>query len=280
MFCNPFVYACLHSRRFGSLSKGIHVISGPLIRGIETPRPHAAELPDDRFVATRWSIVLRASRPGTPEAAEALEVLCRSYWYPIYGYVRSRGHGPDDAQDLVQEFFARLLEKNWLANIEPETGKFRCFLLTAVKRFLLNDFDHRNAQKRGGGRTVLSLNAEQAEGRYFAEPATDETPERIFDRHWALAVLDQALTSLRSEAAKMGKAKEFQLLGSFLSREAEPGEYARIAAELGVSVSAVAVAVHRLRQRYREVLRECVASTMAEPCQADQEIRALIAALE
>jgi RNA polymerase sigma-70 factor (ECF subfamily) len=223
---------------------------------------------------------LRASRPGTPEAAEALETLCRTYWYPIYGYVRSRGHSPDDAQDLVQEFFARLLEKNWLANIEPETGKFRCFLLTAIKRFLLNDFDYRNAQKRGGGRPVLSLDEELAEGRYLGEAASDETPERIFDRRWALTALDQALTSLRREVTKAGKAKEFELLGSFLSREAEPGEYARISAELGLSVSAVAVAVHRLRQRYREVLRECIASTMAEPWQADQEIRQLIAALQ
>lgn len=223
---------------------------------------------------------MRASRPGTPEAAEALEILCRTYWYPIYGYVRSRGHSPDDAQDLVQEFFARLLKKNWLADIEAGSGKFRCFLLTAVKRFLLNDFDYRTAQKRGGGRTVLSLDEERAEGRYLAESASSETPERIFDRRWAMAVLDEALASLRNEATKMGKAKEFQLLGSFLSCEAQAGEYARISAELGVSVSAVAVAVHRLRQRYREVLRECVASTMAEPWQADQEIRQLIAALE
>lgn len=256
------------------------LISAPLTAKSATQPEPAAERFGDRFAVTRWSIVLRASRPGTPEAAEALEILCRTYWYPIYGYIRSRGHTPDDAQDLVQEFFARFLEKNWLAGIEAETGKFRCFLLTVVKRFLLNDFDYRHAQKRGGGRSVLSLDEELAEGRYRAEPATDETPERIFDRRWALAVLDQALTSLRTETTKGEKAKEFQLLGAFLSREAEPGEYARIAGELGVSVSAVAVAVHRLRQRYREVLRECVASTMAEPWQADQEIRQLIAALQ
>lgn len=256
------------------------MIPAPLTKGIETPQPLAAELPWDRFVATHWSIVLRASRPGTREAAEALEVLCRTYWYPIYAYIRSRGYSPDDTQDLVQEFFARLLEKNWLADIVPETGKFRCFLLIAVKRFLFNDFDYRHAQKRGGGRPLLSLDEELAEGRYLTEAASDETPERIFDRRWALTVLDQALASLRTEVTKGGKAKEFELLGSFLSREAEPGEYARIARELGISLSAVAVAVHRLRQRYREVLRECVASTMAEPWQADEEIRQLIAALQ
>jgi RNA polymerase sigma factor (sigma-70 family) len=255
------------------------MISALKPRRIETRLP-ASESPDDRFLATRWSIVLRASRPGTPEAAEALEVLCRTYWYPIYGYVRSRGRGPDDAQDLVQEFFARLLEKNWLADIKQQTGKFRCFLLTAVKRFLLNDFDYRNAKKRGGGRAVLSLDQELAEGRFLAEPVIDETPERIFDRRWALAVLDQAFTSLRSEVSQAGKGKEFEELGSFLSREAEPGEYARIGTELGLSPSAVAVAVHRLRQRYREVLRQCVAGTMVEPWQADEEIRHLIAALQ
>ncbi len=247
---------------------------------VATSAAPTAEAEATRFTITRWSVVLRASRPGTPEAAEALEVLCRTYWYPVYAYVRSRGHRPEDAQDLVQEFFARLLQKNWLADIEPGAGKFRYFLLTAVKRFLLNDYDRRTAQKRGGGRAVVSIDEAQAEGRYSQEPVTNETPERIFERRWALAVLDQALVDLRSELINSGKTREFALLGQFLSREAEPGEYAQIADQLGQSGSAVAVAVHRLRQRYREVLRDCVANTMAEPFQVDEEMRQLIAALE
>ena len=239
-----------------------------------------AEAGATQFTITRWSVILRASRPGSPEAAEALEVLCRTYWYPVYAYVRSRRYGPEDTQDLVQDFFAQLLEKNWLADIEPETGKFRCFLLTAVKRFLLNEYDRRTALKRGGGQAILSIDEQLAEGRYSQEPATNETPERIFDRRWALTVLDEALTSLRLELIQAGKGKEFALLGQFLSREAEPGEYGQIAGQLRLSGSAVAVAVHRLRRRYREVLRECVANTMSEPLQVDEELRQLITALQ
>ena len=252
---------------------------GKWIAGVGAATPPPAQADAGRFAITRWSVVLRASRPGTPEAEEALELLCRTYWYPVYAYVRSRGHGQEDAQDLVQEFFARLLEKNWLAEIEPGGGKFRSFLLTAVKRFLANDYDHRRALKRGGGRTILSLDEEQSEGRYLREPATQETPESTFERRWALAVLEQALAELRLEVVKAGKAKEFESLGQFLSREAEPGEYGVIAGQLGMSPNAVAVAVHRLRQRYREVLRDCVANTLAEPSQIDEEVRQLISVL-
>src|SRR5579859_1809593 len=214
---------------------------GRWIKGAGTATPPPAGAGERRFAITRWSVVLRASRPGTPEADEALELLCRTYWYPVYAYVRSRGHAPDDAQDLVQEFFARLLQKNWLAEIEPGGGKFRSFLLTAVKRFLANDYDHRRALKRGGGQTIVSLDEHQSEGRFLREPATEETPERIFERRWALAVLDQALAGLRLETSRAGKQKEFQLLEQFLSREAEPGEYAGLAGQLGMSANAVAV---------------------------------------
>lgn len=255
-------------------------MSGTLTQEAGPRAAVTAEAQATRFTITRWSVILRASRPGTAEAAEALELLCRTYWYPVYAYVRSRGCGPEDAQDLVQEFFARLLEKNWLADIAPGAGRFRCFLLTAVKRFLLNEHDRRTALKRGGGQVLLSIDEAQAEGRFSQEPATHETPEKIFERRWALEVLDQALGSLRSELVKVGKGKEFTILGQFLSREAEPGEYGQIAGQLGLSASAVAVAVHRLRQRYREVLRDCVASTIAEPFQVDEEMRQLIAALQ
>src|SRR5215472_5776018 len=236
---------------------------GRLMQEAGPSAAQTAEVEATRFTTTRWSLVLRASRPGTPEAAEALEVLCRTYWYPVYAFVRSKRYAPEDAQDLVQEFFARLLEKNWLADVEPGAGKFRYFLLTAVKRFLLNEYDRRTAQKRGGGQALLSIDEKQAEGRYAHEPVTNETPERIFDRRWALTVLDQALTNLRSDLITTSKGKEFAFLGQFLSREAKPGEYRQISGELGLSASAIAVAVHRLRQRYREVLRDCVGNTMA-----------------
>jgi len=231
------------------------------------------------FQTTHWSVVLAAGQSDSPRRTEALEKLCRAYWYPLYAYVRQRGHGPEDAQDLTQEFLARLLEKNWLADLDPHKGRFRSFLLTALNRFLINEYDRGQAAKRGGGRTFFSLDQAQAEGRYLHEPSTDETPERIFDRRWALAVLDQALAHLRAETSATGKSQQFELLNPFLSREAEAGEYTGVAEQLGLSVGAVGVAVHRLRQRYREVVREKVAQTLADAAQVDEEMRHLFAAL-
>lgn len=231
-----------------------------------------------RFATTHWSVVLAAGRSGSPRQAEALEKLCRGYWYPLYAYIRRRGHGPEDAKDLTQEFLARLLEKNWLADVDPHTGRFRSFLLTTLSRFLLNDYDRSQAAKRGGGKILLSLDQEQAEGRYRHEPATDETPETIYQRRWALAVLDEALMHLREELNAAGKLLQFELLNPFLSREAEPGEYSRIAERLGLSVGAVAVAIHRLRQRYREVVREEVAHTLANAAQVEEEMCCLFRA--
>src|SRR5256885_7291300 len=231
------------------------------------------------FQTTHWSVVLTAGRSDSPRRAEALEKLCRAYWYPLYAFARQRGQGPEDAQDLTQEFLARLLEKNWLADLDPHTGRFRSFLLTALTHFLINEYDRGQAAKRGGGRKLLSLDQTQAEGRFRHEPATDETPEKIFRSRWALAVLDQALGHLRSEISAAGKSRQFELLNPFLSREAEAGEYSTIAEQLGVSVGAVGVAVHRLRQRYREVVREEIANTIADPAQVDEEMRHLFAVL-
>jgi RNA polymerase sigma-70 factor (ECF subfamily) len=224
-------------------------------------------------------VVLVAGQSDSPRRAEALEILCRAYWYPLYGYVRQRGHRPEDAQDLTQEFLARLLEKNWLADLDPHAGRFRSFLLTALNRFLINEYDRVQAAKRGGGKTLLSLDQEQAEGRYLQEPAAGETPEKSFDRRWALAVLDQALNCLRGEASAAGKSEQFELLSPFLSHEAETGEYARLADRMALSAGAVGVAVHRLRHRYREVVREQVAHTLADPARVDDEIRHLFGAL-
>jgi RNA polymerase sigma factor (sigma-70 family) len=224
-------------------------------------------------------VVLAAGQSDPRRQVEALEKLCRAYWYPIYSHVRQRGYGAEDAQDLTQEFLARLLEKNWLEDIDPHTGRFRSFLLTVLNRFLMNEYDRRQAAKRGGGQRLLSLDGQQAEGRYAQEAATDETPENYFDRSWALALLDQALLRLREETDACGKLRQFDLLNPFLSREAEAGEYTTIGAELGMSDGAVGVAVHRLRQRYREAVREEIANTIVDPARVDEEMRHLLAAL-
>jgi len=225
-----------------------------------------------RFVTTRWNVVLSAAGPGAAQT-NALEQLCRAYWYPIYAHVRRRGHGPDDAQDLTQEFFARLMEKNWLSGIEPTGGRFRSFLLTAVNRFLANEFDRTQAAKRGGGQRVISLDDEEAQQRYASEPATNETPDKIFERYWAATLMERALTRLRLE----NENPDFTALNPFLSRDPEPGEYASLGT--GRNVSAIAVAVHRLRTRYRELVREEVAQTLSDASEINAEMRYLHAVL-
>jgi len=231
-----------------------------------------------QFMTTQWRTVLMAAESGADQT-QALEQLCRTYWYPLYAYVRRRGHGPDDAQDLTQEFFARLLEKKWLEGIKPDAGRFRSFLLTALSRFLANAYDYKQAARRGGGKQILSLDQAAAEERYSMEPVTNETPETVFERRWALAVLDQALKRLREETADIGKARLFELVGPFLSREATPGEYAGIGGQLGISPGAVGVSVHRLRHRYRELVQEEVAATLSDPGQLQEEMQHLISVL-
>ena len=231
-----------------------------------------------QFQTTQWSLVLTATREGVAQSG-ALEQLCRAYWYPLYAYIRRRGNAAPDAQDLTQEFFARLLEKNWLSDIQPNTGRFRSFLLTAVNRFLANEYDRARAAKRGGGAQPFSLDQAEAEERYAMEPADLETPERIFDRRWALTVLDQALNRLRTEVLAAGKGRQFELFSPFLSREAEPGEYSSLAQKLELTPGAVGVAVHRLRQRYREILRVEVAGTVSDVAQVDVELQSLFSAL-
>jgi len=224
-------------------------------------------------------VLAAAGHADSSKRAEALEKLCCVYWYPLYAFVRRRGRSPADAQDLTQEFFAQLLEKNWLADIEPAGGHFRSFLLTALNRFLANEYDRNQAAKRGGGIQVISLDQEQAEERYLNEPTVDETPERIFERRWALAVLDQALTRLRTETRETDKSRQFELLNPFLSREAGEGEYATVGAQLGIGAGAVGVAVYRLRQRYRELVRAEIADTLVDPSRVDEEMSYLFAAL-
>jgi RNA polymerase sigma-70 factor (ECF subfamily) len=235
-------------------------------------------MPPSHFATTHWSLVLAARDRAEPGAGDALADLCSLYWYPLYAYVRRRGHGADDAHDLTQEFFARLLATDFLAGVDRGKGKFRAYLLAACNHFLANERDRVRAQKRGGGRPVLSLDAADAEGRYRAEPAGGLTPEQLFERRWALALLGEVMARLRAEYEAKGKGRIFDRLRGFLVGEKGAG-YREAGDELGLSEGAVKVAVHRLRQRYRELLREEIGRTVTTPEEIDQEIGALFAAL-
>ena len=222
--------------------------------------------------------MLAARDRAEPGADEALAGLCSLYWYPLYAYVRRRGHGADEAHDLTQEFFARLLERDFLAGVDRGKGKFRAFLLAACSHFLANERDRVRAKKRGGGRAILSLSAADAEGRYSAEPADALTPEKLFERRWAMALLQQVMTRLRDEFEAKDKGRLFDRLRGFLVGEKGAG-YRQAADELGLSEGAVKVAVHRLRQRYRELLHAEIGRTVGAPEEVEEEVRALFAAL-
>lgn len=230
------------------------------------------------FFTTRWSVVLAAQDRASPGSAEALETLCRAYWYPLYAYVRRRGYAREDGEDLVQGFFARFLQRNDLAGLGAERGRFRAYLLASLKHFLANEWDKTQRQKRGGQVTHLSLDWQDAHERYHLEPADELSPDRVYDREWAVALLDRVLSRLRDDSAAEGKARLFEQLRPVLmvGREAVP--YARLATELGLSEGAARVTVHRLRRRYRELLRDEIAQTLADPSQVEEEIRALFAA--
>jgi RNA polymerase sigma-70 factor (ECF subfamily) len=230
------------------------------------------------FHTTRWSVVLSAGARGGSEAkGEALAILCETYWYPLYAFVRRAGRSAHDAQDLTQEFFARLIAKSWLHDVQPERGRFRSFLLAAMKHFLANEWDRACRLKRGGGQAVLSLDAALAEERYAQEPADTMSAEQIFDRRWAFTLLEKVLGRLRAEFAAIGKSSVFA--------ELEPGltgaklEYAVIAARLNLNEGAVRVAVHRLRVRYRDLVRAEIAETVETEADIETELKHLFAAL-
>jgi len=231
------------------------------------------------FATTRWSVVLSARDSDSPQAGEALETLCRSYWYPLYAYVRRRGHSPEEAEDSTQEFFARLLARHWVADADRAKGRFRTFLLTAMSRFLANEWDRARAQKRGGAGATLPLDTAVAEGRYQTESATPMAPDRLYDRQWAMTLLDRALSRLGAEQEHLGKAAEFARLSPALTAERGEIPYATLATQLGLSETAARMAVHRLRKRFREVFREEIAQTVATPDEVEEEIRHLLAAL-
>src|SRR3954469_14761331 len=230
------------------------------------------------FATTRWTVVLAAGGRGTAQADVALEELCRTYWYPLYAYIRRQGHSREDAEDLTQAFFAKLLEKNYLEGISSNGGKFRAFLLVAVKRFLANEWDRANRQKRGGGVAPLSLDWQDADTRYQINPADDVSPDKLYDRAWALTLLERVITRLRDENSAEGKAKIYSQLERFLMVGKDEGSYGQAATALQMSEGTVRVAVHRLRRRYRELLREEIAQTLSDPAQAEEEMKALFAA--
>jgi RNA polymerase sigma-70 factor (ECF subfamily) len=232
-----------------------------------------------RFATTHWSLVVAAGQGDSPEAKAALATLCEIYWYPLYAYVRRHGHGPDEAQDLTQEFFARLLEKDYLQDADRQRGKFRSFLLTAFKHFLSKERDRANALKRGGGRPTLSLDLQAGEQRYRREPADHVTPETIYERRWALTLLDQVIARLRQEFAAAGKGPFFERLKVFLTGEKGPEPYARLAADLDMTEGALKVAIHRMRRRYRELLHAEIGQTVDTPAEVEEELRHLFEAI-
>lgn len=231
------------------------------------------------FATTHWSLVLSAADEHSPQAADALAQLCQDYWHPLYAFVRRQGASPHEAEDLTQEFFARLLAKRSIANASREKGRFRTFLLVALKRFLINERERAHAQKRGGGQLAISLDVEEAEAGYRAEPVDAMTADRIYERRWVLALLDRVIESLRAEAEADGKGEIFELLKVFLCGEKGAKSQASIGKRFGMSEGAVKAAVHRLRVRYRDRLRSEVAKTVAHPSEIDDELRHLLAVL-
>jgi RNA polymerase sigma-70 factor (ECF subfamily) len=233
-----------------------------------------------RFATTHWSVVLEARESENPRAREALATLCKIYWYPLYAFIRRRGSSPDDAEDRTQAFFTHLLEKESLRHVDPAKGRFRSFLVASLKNFLADQRAIETAKKRGGGVAPISLDAAAAEDRYALDPAHEVTPERLFETQWALTVIEQALIRLRERYARTGKETQFDLLKVFLSGEKRPVPHAVVARRLGISEVAVKVAVHRLRKRFRDALREEIAQTVDGEESIDAELRALYAALD
>lgn len=225
-------------------------------------------MPESRFATTQWSLVLAAGGPRSPHAEEALADLCRRYWNPVFAFVRREGYSTDEAQDLTQGFFTRLIEKRDLGDADPARGRFRSFLLAACRHFVSNERDRARALKRGGGQVVLPIDA-------ALDEAHGETPEQVYERQWTLALLAGVLDDLRDDYGRQGKARLFDRLRVFLTAEDSEG-YASAAMDLDMTLAAVKVAIHRLRQRYRDALRRRVADTVASDAEIDDELRHLL----
>ncbi len=228
------------------------------------------------FVTTHWSVVLASADTDSPQARAALEQLCRTYWYPLYCYIRRRGYGHEDAQDLTQGFLVRWLESKSFARADASKGRLRSFLLAGLNHFLSDQWDRASAQKRGGGRQTLSfMDTQTADDRYRLERMDERSPERLFERRWALTLLDQVLARAEQEFREAGKGEQFQRLRAFLIAGTGEESYAQVACELGLSREAVKKAVQRMRHRYYELFREEVAHTVADPAQVEEELRYL-----
>jgi len=237
-----------------------------------------APLMNQRFTTTHWSVVLTCGTGDTVRSGAAMEQLCRPYWYPLYAYVRRRGHPVEEAKDLTQEFFARLIEKGWVTAADANKGRFRTFLLTALNHFLAKEWRRERAAKRGGGSRPIFLD-DTAEARYINEPAYGTNPQRLYERRWALSVFDQALHRLRAQYVTLGKEQHYECFKKFLSIQPGDGEYAAVGQELEMSPGAVAAAVHRLRQQYRDAVRAEVSQTVESPGELEEEMRWLLQAL-
>ncbi len=232
-----------------------------------------------QFPNTHWSIVLHAGDLTSPRRAQAMEALCRTYWFPLYAYVRRRGHPEEEAKDLTQGFFLRLLEKNYFGDADARRGRFRTFLLTSLGHYLANEWDRARAQKRGGANVLLSLDELDPEGRYRHEPADASTPEKAFERRWAEAMLEAVFSRLRGEFDEPTRGRRFEDVKPYLLGAEAGVSYAEAAARLGISETGARSVVHRLRKRFRELVREEIAQTVSHPDDIDDEIRHLFQAL-
>jgi RNA polymerase sigma factor (sigma-70 family) len=228
------------------------------------------------WATTSWTEVLAARGSATTESRLALEALCRTYWYPLYAFVRSLGLTPDDARDLTQAYFAEFLEKGFLDNCDPSRGRFRVFLMTSIRHFLSKEREKSRAWKRGGRAELLSLDETELEGRYRAEPVDRLTPEQIFERRWALTLLENSLARLRDECVVAAKERQFERLEAFITGERPAITYRAAAMDLGISEAAVKMSVHRLRERFGQILRETMAETVADAQDLDDEVRYLL----
>jgi RNA polymerase sigma-70 factor (ECF subfamily) len=228
------------------------------------------------FATTHWSVVLEAGEQSSPQSEMALTRLCKTYWLPVYAFIRKRGHSPEQAQDLTQAFFANFLEKQHVTKANRDRGRFRCFLMTSVENFLRNENDRARAQKRGGGRQLLSLDEQDAEARYLCEPTAESDPAKAFEQRWAATLLETVLTRLQAEFGATGRTELFEALQAHLWGDADSTPYPELAERFGLTLANVKVTAHRLRQRYRELLREEIAHTVALPGQIDDELRHLM----
>ncbi|HEU6449270.1 MAG TPA: sigma factor [Verrucomicrobiae bacterium] len=236
--------------------------------------------PGDIFATTHWTVVLAAGKRSTPQSDSALEQLCRTYWFPLYAYVRRRGNTKEDAEDLTQAFFARFLARNYLEGLSAERGRFRAFLLASLKHFLANEWDKSQRRKRGSGETLLSLDWQTADTKFQIAATSEESPDKAFDREWALTLLNAVVEQLQRECEADGKGELFARLKIFLTADGDDVSQVEMAKELGMDETAMRVAVHRLRKRYRQLLRAEITNTLSDAADVAEEMRALFDAFQ